>query len=78
VLTWLPLLLPGPELVSRAGGDVKDHIGRPVECGQLAAVDSECRAIALQLYDGQLKVRCCVNDMLCCHHDELRKLHTCI
>eukprot|EP00775_Hariotina_reticulata_P011705 gene11705-11850_t len=46
----------GPELVTRAGGDVKDHIGRPVECGQLAAVDPECRAIALQLYDGQLKV----------------------
>lgn len=45
-----------PELVTRATCDVKDAIGRPVEAGQLAAVDPDCRAIALHLYDGQLKV----------------------
>ncbi|KAF8072489.1 DDB1A [Scenedesmus sp. PABB004] len=45
-----------PELVTRASADVRDAIGRPVEAGQLAAVDPDCRAIALQLYDGQLKV----------------------
>lgn len=45
-----------PELVTRAAGDVKDAIGRPVEAGQLAAVDPDCRSIALHLYDGQLKV----------------------
>lgn len=42
--------------MTRAAGDVKDAIGRPVEMGQLAAVDPDCRAIALHLYDGQLKV----------------------
>jgi hypothetical protein len=47
----------GPELVTRASGDVRDAIGRPVEAGQLAAVDPDCRCIALHLYDGQLKVR---------------------
>jgi hypothetical protein len=46
----------GCELLTRAAGDVKDAIGRPVEAGQLAAVDPDCRAIALHLYDGQLKV----------------------
>jgi hypothetical protein len=54
----LPLPRTGgsAELVTRAAGDVRDAIGRPVEAGQLAAVDPECRAIALHLYDGQLKV----------------------
>lgn len=47
----------GPELVTRATCDVKDAIGRPVEAGPLVAVDPDCRAIALHLYDGQLKVR---------------------
>eukprot|EP00878_Enallax_costatus_P005870 GHUV01006158.1.p1 GENE.GHUV01006158.1~~GHUV01006158.1.p1 ORF type:complete len:800 (+),score=216.97 GHUV01006158.1:186-2585(+) len=47
----------GPELITRAEAkDVRDAIGRPVEAGQLAAVDPDCRAIALHLYDGQLKI----------------------
>jgi hypothetical protein len=57
VCVFLPALLgSGPELVTRACGDVRDAIGRPVEAGQLAAVDPACRCIALHLYDGQLKV----------------------
>lgn len=47
-----------PELITRATCDVKDAIGRPVEAGQLAAVDPDCRAIVLHLYEGQLKVGC--------------------
>lgn len=54
-----PRTASGPELVTRAAGDVKDAIGRPVEAGQLAAVDPDCRSIALHLYDGQLKARSC-------------------
>jgi hypothetical protein len=49
--------------VTRASGDVRDAIGRPVEAGQLAAVDPDCRCIALHLYDGQLKVRVCQDDL---------------
>ncbi|KAF6263102.1 mono-functional DNA-alkylating methyl methanesulfonate N-term-domain-containing protein, partial [Scenedesmus sp. NREL 46B-D3] len=57
VLEWSPAGPTGqPELVTRATCDVKDAIGRPVEAGQLAAVDPDCRAIALHLYEGQLKV----------------------
>ncbi|WIA28318.1 hypothetical protein OEZ86_010868 [Tetradesmus obliquus] len=57
VLEWVAAGPSGqPELVTRATCDVKDAIGRPVEAGQLAAVDPECRAIALHLYEGQLKV----------------------
>jgi hypothetical protein len=44
------------ELVTRAQGDVRDSAGRPGEHGQLAAVDPDKRLIALQLYDGVLKV----------------------
>eukprot|EP00879_Flechtneria_rotunda_P007343 GHRR01007704.1.p1 GENE.GHRR01007704.1~~GHRR01007704.1.p1 ORF type:complete len:982 (+),score=309.67 GHRR01007704.1:155-3100(+) len=53
ILEYNPI---GPELITRACGDVKDAIGRPVEAGHLAAIDPDCRAIALHLYDGQLKV----------------------
>ena len=42
--------------MTRASGDLRDNIGRPTENGQLAAVDPECRLIALMLYDGMLKV----------------------
>uniref|UniRef100_A0A7S0WJG8 DNA damage-binding protein 1 n=1 Tax=Chlamydomonas leiostraca TaxID=1034604 RepID=A0A7S0WJG8_9CHLO len=44
------------ELVSKAGGDVRDAVGRPVDAGHLVAVDPQCRLIALHLYDGMLKV----------------------
>ncbi len=44
------------EVVTKAQGDVKDAAGRPVDHGQLAVVDPEKRMIALQLYDGVLKV----------------------
>ena len=45
------------ELVTRANGDVKDHVGRPVDNGQIGVVDPECRLIGLHLYDGLFKVR---------------------
>jgi DNA damage-binding protein 1 len=44
------------ELVTRANGDASEKVGKQCESGQLAAVDPECRAICLHLYDGQLKV----------------------
>lgn len=44
------------ELVTRANGDVKDHVGRPVDNGQIGVVDPECRLIGLHLYDGLFKV----------------------
>ena len=42
--------------VTRASGDASDAIGRPVDNGQLGTVDPECRAAALHLYDGLLKI----------------------
>ena len=45
------------ELVTRASGDVKDRVGRPVENGQIGIVDPWCRMIGLHLYDGLFKVR---------------------
>ena len=44
------------ELVTRASGDVKDRVGRPVENGQIGIVDPWCRMIGLHLYDGLFKV----------------------
>ena len=46
-------------LVTRAAGDASDRVGRPADSGQLGAVDPRCRAIALHLYDGLLKVIPC-------------------
>lgn len=46
----------GRELLTRAAGDVQDKIGRPVDNGMAAAIDPDCRMIALHLYDGMLKV----------------------
>ena len=48
--------MPTGELVTRANGDVKDHVGRPVDNGQIGVVDPECRLIGLHLYDGLFKV----------------------
>ena len=45
------------ELVTRASGDVKDRVGRPVVNGQIGIVDPWCRMIGLHLYDGLFKVR---------------------
>ena len=46
-------------LVTRAAGDASDRVGRPADAGQLGAVDPRCRAIALHLYDGLLKIIPC-------------------
>ena len=46
-------------LVTRAAGDASDRVGRPADAGQLGAVDPRCRAIALHLYDGLLKIVPC-------------------
>ena len=61
------------ELVTRASGDVKDRVGRPVENGQIGIVDPWCRMIGLHLYDGLFKVRgrhlqsdISAGDWLCC------------
>ena len=42
--------------MTRAAGDVADRVGRPCDGGALGAVDPECRALGLHLYDGLLKV----------------------
>ena len=44
------------ELVTRANGDIKDNVGRPVDNGQIGVVDPDTRLIGLHLYDGLLKV----------------------
>src|SRR5688572_5559335 len=44
------------ELVTRAAGDVHDRIGKPTENGQIGIIDPQCRAIALHLYEGLLKM----------------------
>ena len=44
------------ELITRASGDVKDRVGRPVDNGQIGIVDPWCRMIGLHLYDGLFKV----------------------
>jgi hypothetical protein len=56
------------ELVTRAQGDVRDAAGRPGEHGQLAAVDPDKRLIALQLYDGVLKVCVRVGRLMTLQH----------
>lgn len=45
------------ELVTRANGDIRDNVGRPVDNGQIGIIDPECRLIGLHLYDGLFKVR---------------------
>ena len=42
--------------MTRASGDVKDRVGRPVENGQIGIIDPWCRMIGLHLYDGLFKV----------------------
>jgi hypothetical protein len=75
VLEWVPSGPSGqPELVTRATCDVKDAIGRPVEAGQLAAVDPDCRAIALHLYEGQLKVNV-LHVLQQCEQQQQQQLH---
>lgn len=44
------------ELVTRAGGDIQDRIGRPTDNGQVGIIDPGCRMIGLHLYDGLFKV----------------------
>jgi hypothetical protein len=44
------------ELVTRANGDVRDNVGRPVDNGQIGVIDPESRMIGLHLYDGLFKV----------------------
>ena len=44
------------ELVTRAGGDIQDRIGRPTDGGQVGIIDPDCRMIGLHLYDGLFKV----------------------
>lgn len=43
--------------MTRANGDIKDNVGRPVDNGQIGVVDPDTRLIGLHLYDGLLKVR---------------------
>ncbi len=50
------------ELITRANGDIQDHVGRPCDNGQIGIVDPACRMIGLHLYDGLFKV--CVPDPL--------------
>jgi DNA damage-binding protein 1 len=44
------------ELVTRAGGDIQDRIGRPTDNGQVGIIDPDCRMIGLHLYDGLFKI----------------------
>ena len=41
--------------MTRAHGDLSDRIGRPVDRGQLCAIDPRTRVIVLQLYESLLK-----------------------
>jgi hypothetical protein len=41
---------------TRSSGDISDMIGRETENGQIVVVDPLCRCIAMQLYEGVLKV----------------------
>ena len=41
--------------MTRANGDIKDNVGRPVDNGQIGIVDPDTRVIGLHLYDGLLK-----------------------
>ena len=62
--------------MTRANGDIKDNVGRPVDNGQIGVVDPDTRLIGLHLYDGLLKVwlriwlqpKGCMHAVLCmCH-----------
>jgi DNA damage-binding protein 1 len=44
------------EIITRANGDLQDRIGRLSDAGQLASIDPQNRMIAIQLYDGLLKI----------------------
>ena len=44
------------ELVTKAGGDLQDRIGRPTDNGQVGIIDPDCRLIGLHLYDGLFKI----------------------
>ncbi len=44
------------ELVTRAGGDIQDRIGRPTDSGQVGIIDPDNRMIGLHLYDGLFKI----------------------
>jgi hypothetical protein len=46
----------GKALKTVATGDLRDRIGRQIERGQLFAVDPLSRVLALQFYEGHLKV----------------------
>jgi len=50
----------GKALKTVATGDLRDRIGRQIERGQLFAVDPLSRVLALQFYEGHLKVCVCV------------------
>jgi DNA damage-binding protein 1 len=41
---------------TRSSGDIADTIGRETENGQIVVVDPLCRCIAMNLYEGMLKV----------------------
>ncbi|KAJ1977860.1 DNA damage-binding protein 1a [Dimargaris verticillata] len=43
-------------VVTEASGTLNDDIGRPSDHGQMGHVDPACRAIALHLYQGSIKV----------------------
>eukprot|EP00003_Mantamonas_plastica_P022436 TRINITY_DN380_c1_g1_i2.p1 TRINITY_DN380_c1_g1~~TRINITY_DN380_c1_g1_i2.p1 ORF type:complete len:1241 (+),score=459.79 TRINITY_DN380_c1_g1_i2:225-3725(+) len=44
------------EIVTRAGGDLADKVGRRADIGALGAIDPQNRLIGMHLYDGMLKV----------------------
>ena len=42
--------------MTRAKGDVWSRTGRATSCGQLGVIDPNCRAIALHMYEGLVKI----------------------
>ena len=54
--------------MTRANGDIKDNVGRPVDNGQIGVVDPDTRLIGLHLYDGLLKARHLAALCLGCRH----------
>ena len=45
------------KIITRAVGNVKDRVGKELECGQRGFIDPDNRMIGMLLYEGLIKVR---------------------
>lgn len=46
----------GIEIVTKAHGNISDHVGKISEIGAMAVIDPSARVIGLKLYDGLFKI----------------------